>query len=527
MSRLGSNGAGPAADAVEHHRVAIIGSGFAGLGMAIRLKREGIDDFVVLERGDDVGGTWRENTYPGCQCDVPSHVYSFSFMPNPDWSRTYSHQPEILDYLRRCAADGDLERHLRLECELVDAAWEEDRRRWRLHTSRGVLTADLLVAGTGPLTEPAVPAIRGLESFRGAVFHSAAWDHDYELRGKRVAVVGTGASSIQFVPQIQPEVEAMIVFQRTPPWVLPHRDRRISRLERRLYRVFPPAQWLARGLAYLSREPLVLGLVHRPSLLAGLERMARRHLAKQVADPELQRRLRPSYRIGCKRILQSNDWYPALTKPNVEVVTTGIAEVREKGVVDVDGNLHEVDAIILGTGFNVFDPPIAHRIRGRDEVLAGAWARGMEAYYGAAVAGFPNLFLLVGPNTGLGHNSMVHMIESQLNYVLDCLRTMEARGAASVEVRPEVQSAYNDELQQRLQGTVWNAGGCASWYIDAEGKNRSIWPRPTWTFRRRTRRFDVESYRLQEKASPPSGAGPVSGEAPAADRSSAVPLASR
>ncbi len=526
MSGPGANGAGATGGAVEHHRVAIVGSGFAGLGMAIRCKQEGIEDFVILERGDDVGGTWRVNTYPGCQCDVPSHLYSFSFMPNPDWSRTYSNQPEIWDYLRRCAVDGNILGHLRLNCELRGATWVEERRHWRLQTSQGELTADVLVAGSGPLTEPSVPAIAGLESFQGAVFHSADWDHDQELAGKRVAVVGTGASSIQFVPEIQPQVESMTLFQRTPPWVLPHRDRKISRLERLLYRVFPPAQKLARGFVYISREPLVLGLVHRPGLLVGLERLARKHLADQVADPELRRRLRPSYRIGCKRILQSNDWYPALTKPNVEVVTAGISEVRENGVVDADGRLHEVDAIILGTGFNVFDPPIAHRIRGRDQVLSEAWERGMEAYYGAAVAGFPNFFLIVGPNTGLGHNSMVFMIESQLNYVLDCLRTMEARGAASVEVRPAVQSAYNEELHRRLEGTVWNAGGCASWYIDAQGRNRSIWPRQTWTFRRRTRRFDVESY-LLEAANGSNGSGSISRAAPGADRSSAAPLASR
>ena len=378
MSGPGANGAGATGGAVEHHRVAIVGSGFAGLGMAIRCKQEGIEDFVILERGDDVGGTWRVNTYPGCQCDVPSHLYSFSFMPNPDWSRTYSNQPEIWDYLRRCAVDGNILGHLRLNCELRGAAWVEERRHWRLQTSQGELTADVLVAGSGPLTEPSVPAIAGLESFQGAVFHSADWDHDQELAGKRVAVVGTGASSIQFVPEIQPQVESMTLFQRTPPWVLPHRDRPISRLERLLYRVFPPAQKLARGFVYMSREPLVLGLVHRPGLLGGLERLARKHLADQVADPELRRRLRPNYRIGCKRILQSNDWYPALTKPNVEVVTAGISEVRENGVVDADGRLHEVDAIILGTGFNVFDPPIAHRIRGRDEVLSEAWERGMR-----------------------------------------------------------------------------------------------------------------------------------------------------
>ena len=498
---MAENGNRPA----PHHRVAVIGAGFSGLGAAIRIRQAGIEDFVVLERAGEVGGTWEANTYPGCQCDVASHLYSFSFMPNPDWSRGYSTQPEIWDYLRRCADRGGVRPHLRLGCEVLDASWEEDAKRWRIETSTGPLTADLLIAGPGGLSEPSIPDFPGLESFAGPVIHSAAWDHDVELRGKRVAVIGTGASAIQVVPAIQPQVARLDVFQRTPPWIVPHRDRPIGRIKRRLYRLFPPLQRLARAGIYMSREPLVLGLVHRPRLLRAVERLALRHMKRQVPDPELRRRLTPSYRIGCKRILPSNDWYPALVQDNVEVVSDRIAEVRPEGIVDGAGDLHELDAIVMATGFKVMDLPIAHRVRGREGTLAEAWSDGMEAYLGTTISGFPNLFLLVGPNTGLGHNSIVYMIESQLNYVLDALRVIEERGLASVDVRSEVQREFNDDLQRRHEGTVWSSGGCTSWYLDARGRNRTIWPRQTWTFRRMTRRFDPANYRLERAALPVEG----------------------
>ena len=504
---------------LPHHRVAVIGSGFAGLGMAIRMKQAGIEDFVVLERADEVGGTWRDNSYPGCQCDVPSHLYSFSFMPNPNWSRTYSTQPEIEAYLRRCAEEGGVTSHLRFGCDVVSADWDEGWRVWRIETSRGPLTAEVLVAGSGPMSEPTVPAIPGLGSFEGTVFHSAEWDHGHDLRDRRVAVVGTGASAIQFVPQIQPEVSGLHLFQRTPPWILPHPDRPTSRFERLLYRLFPPAQKLARAAVYLSREPMVLGLVHNPRLLRLLERVAQRHLRRQVADPELRRRLRPHYRIGCKRILLSDDWYPALAQPNVELVTEAIRQVRPEGIETADGTLHEVDTIIFGTGFKVTDPSIAHRVRGRNGLLAEAWRERMEAYLGTAVAGFPNFFMLIGPNTGLGHNSMVFMIESQLNYVVDCIRTMDERGLGSVELRPEAQREFNADLQRRLEGTVWESGGCASWYLDSRGCNRTIWPRQTWSFRRLTRSFDLESYSVAPR---PEGAPAAPGSLPASAAADAL-----
>ena len=484
----------------SHHRIAIIGTGFAGLGMAIRLKEEGIHDFVVLERAEDVGGTWRANTYPGCACDVPSHLYSFSFALNPDWSRTYSPQPEIWDYLRDCSRRFGVEPHIRYRHDVAGAAWDEDEQVWRLDTSQGPLTAQVLIAGMGPLAEPSFPDIPGLDSFEGSAFHSAEWDHDHDLTGERVAVIGTGASAIQLVPQIQPKVSSLKVFQRTPPWVMPHSDRPITSFERRLYRLFPPAQRLVRSLVYWGRELLVPGFVKDQRLMKVPELLARRHLQKQVPDPDLRAKVTPDYMIGCKRILPSNKWYPALMQPNVELVTGGIREVKAHSIVAADGSEHEVDTIVFGTGFHVTDMPIGQKVRGRGgRLLDDAWKGSPQAYLGATIAGFPNLFTLIGPNTGLGHNSMVFMIESQLGYVLGALRHMERNGLAAIDVRREAQDAYNAEIQARMPGTVWMSG-CASWYIDENGRNTTIWPDFTWKFRRRTAAFDPAQYEVVQPA---------------------------
>jgi cation diffusion facilitator CzcD-associated flavoprotein CzcO len=487
-----ANGARPGSERV---RVAILGAGFAGLGMAIKLKQAGIDDFVVLERDSDVGGTWWANTYPGCQCDIPSHLYSYSFALNPEWTRTYPKQPEIARYLRGCAERFGIVEHLRLGCEVTGAQWDEDAQRWQIQTSNGELSAEVCIAAPGPLSDPAIPELPGLETFAGETFHTARWRHDVPLTGRRVAVIGTGASAIQAVPTIQPQVARLDVFQRTPPWVVPHRDRPITRLERAVYRRVPALQRLVRSGVYWSRELLVPGLAYRPALMGAVERLARRHLERQVRDPRLRAKLLPSYRIGCKRILPSNHWYPALTKPNVELVTDAIREVRPDGVLTGDGTLHKADVIIFATGFHVTDIQWADRVRGRGGVgLDEVWQGSPQAYRGTTVTGFPNLFLLVGPNTGLGHNSIVFMIEAQLAYVMDALRTMETRGAGALEVRPEVQARYNDRLQRRLRRTVWNSGGCQSWYIDANGRNSTIWPTFTWRYWQQTRRFDAEAY---------------------------------
>ena len=480
--------------------IAIVGAGFSGLGTAIRLKRHGIEDFVVLERHDDVGGTWWANTYPGCTCDVPSHLYSFSFAPNPDWSRTYSPQPEIRAYLRRCAVRYGLYPHIRLGTAVTGADWDDAAGRWTLTTSGGTVSARVLVAGIGPLSEPRVPDLPGLDTFEGTVFHSARWRHDHDLAGERVAAIGTGASAIQFVPAIQPQVARLTVFQRSAPWVLPHTNRRISAPERRLYRRLPALQKLVRGGVYAGREVLVLGLVKQPRLMALLERIARRHLREQVADPALRARVTPAYAIGCKRMLPSNHWYPAIAAPNVELVTDPIREVRARSIVTASGAEHAVDTIVLATGFKVAEMPLGAWVRGRDgKRLADAWRESPRAYLGTAMPGFPNLFVLLGPNTGLGHSSMVYMIESQLNHVLDALRVMEERGAAVAEVEPAVAAAYDRELDARLAKTVWSTG-CSSWDLDASGRNVALWPDWTWRFRRRTRRFDPARFRLRELA---------------------------
>jgi cation diffusion facilitator CzcD-associated flavoprotein CzcO len=482
-----------------HSRIAIVGAGFAGLGMAIRLKQQGIEDFTIFERADDVGGTWRDNTYPGAACDVPSLLYSFSFAPNPGWSSSFSPQPEIHAYLRRCAEEYGVRTHIRFGHELQAAAWDETAQLWRLETSRGEYTAQVLVGGFGGLSEPSIPGIEGLDRFQGTVFHSARWDHDHDLRGKRVAVIGTGASAIQFVPEIQPLAGQIDVYQRTPAWVIPRWDRKLTRVEQALYRRLPALQRLVRAAIYWGRETYVLGFTrYRPGRPSPPEILGRRHLRRQVPDPVLREKLTPDFAAGCKRILISNDWYPALGKPNVDVVTTGIRAITERGIVDSEGVERPVDTIIFGTGFHVTDMPFAHRIAGREgRTLAESWADGAQALLGTTVAGFPNFFILTGPNTGLGHTSMVFMMESQYPYVIDALRTMNRLGLVSVEPRPEAQEAFNAEVQARMPGTVWTSGGCQSWYLDAHGRNTTLWPDFTWKYRLRARRFAVGDYVLR------------------------------
>ena len=477
-----------------HTRVAIIGSGFGGLGLAIRLERAGDDDFVVLERARDVGGTWRDNTYPGCTCDVPSHLYSFSFAPNPGWSHSFSRQPEIQAYLRRCAEAEGVLPHLRFGREVRGAAWDEGAQRWTVETSEGTLTASVLVMASGALSDPVIPGLPGLDRFRGVSFHSSRWDHGYDLAGKRVAVIGTGASAIQLVPAIQPVVGRMHVFQRTPPWILPRRDRRMSAAEKALYRRLPFVQRAARAAIYAGRELFVFGF-RSPDRMRLAQRIARRHLKKSVPDPALRRKLTPSWTLGCKRVLLSNDYLPALTRPNVEVVTEGIAEVRESSIVTADGTEREVDAIIFGTGFRATDPLLAPHVRGRGgRTLAEAWSGSPRAHLGTSVAGFPNFFILLGPNTGLGHTSVVYMIEAQIEHVLSALRHMRSHGVGALEPKPEAQAAFVAGVDARMEGTVWTSGGCASWYLDATGRNSTLWPDFTWRFRRRAARMRPEEY---------------------------------
>ncbi|OBK44700.1 flavin-containing monooxygenase [Mycobacterium kubicae] len=487
----------PQQDNISRHvKVAVIGSGFSGLGAAIRLVESGHNDFLVFERGSEVGGTWRDNTYPGAACDVPSHLYSYSFAPNPDWTRSFSTQPEIQDYLRRVARDaGVLDRHV-FNCEVTNARWQRDHLRWELTTSRGAVTADVLVAAFGALAEPKLPPIPGIEDFTGELFHSARWNHDADLSGKRVAVIGTGASGIQIIPAIVDTVSHMDVYQRTAPWLLPRFDRPFTAAERWLFRRVPALMRLARAGIYLARETQVVGLAKAPRFMLPFELISRSKIRFEIKDPALRKKVTPNFRIGCKRMLIANDYYPALDREHVEVVTDGIAEIRADAIVTEDGTARPVDAIVIATGFHVTDSPMFQRICGVDgRSLSDTFAeQGMRAYKGATMTNFPNMFVLVGPNTGLGHTSMVYMIESQLNYLIDALNVMQDRDLRTVEVKPEVLDAYHAELQDKLAGSVWMTGGCGSWYLDAHGNNTTLWPDFTFRFRRQTKRFDVGSY---------------------------------
>lgn len=479
----------------KNYEVAIVGTGFAGLGMAIRLKQSGQHDFVILERAAELGGTWRDNSYPGCACDVQSHLYSFSFALNPGWSRVYSPQAEIWQYLQKTAEKFGVLPHINWNSPLLEASWDGVAKNWQITTPQGGITARVLILGNGPLSEPALPDIPGLDNFTGKVFHSACWDHDYDFKGKRVGVIGTGASAIQIVPEIQPQVGRLILFQRTPPWIVPRQDGPIPEWHRKLFARIPLAQRFVRSLIYWQREVVAYGLTrYKPDRSKMFAQIAARHLQRQVADPVLRAKLTPNYAFGCKRILLSDNFYPALTPPNVEVVTDRVATITPDGVTTADGKEYRLDALVCATGFHATDSPLFGKIKGRHgQILAEAWRGGMQAYLGSTVAGFPNMFFLIGPNTGLGHSSMILMIESQLNYIVGALRTMKKEGVKALEVRPDVVARYNEWLQSRLKKTVWDSG-CKSWYLDKQGRNTTIWPGFTFSFRRLTRRFKATSY---------------------------------
>ena len=479
------SGAEPSAS--THTQIAIIGSGFSGLGAAAQLKRAQFDDFVIFERASELGGTWRDNSYPGCACDVESHLYSFSFAPNPRWSRTFSRQPEILAYLQRCATSLGLRAHVRFDHELLTASWDEARRVWQLQTSRGAFTANVLIGGMGALSEPAFPDLPGLSRFQGKTFHSAQWDHTYDLKGRKVAVIGTGASAVQFVPEIQPQVAQLTLFQRTPAWVLPRLDRPISKLEQGLFTRLPPLRALVRAGIYARREAFVLAFRH-PRVAHLVEPLAKRYLALTVSDPALREKLTPNFRLGCKRVLVSSDYLPALARDNVAVVSQPIREVTARGIVTSDGVEHDVDAIIFGTGFHVTDMPFGDRIRGRGgRTLNESWNGSPQAHLGTTVSGFPNLFLLLGPNTALGHTSVVLMIEAQIELLVRALEHMRTRRLDTIETKPEAQAGFVGEVDRDMKGTVWTAGGCNSWYLDGTGRNSTLWPTFTFSFMRRAR----------------------------------------
>lgn len=491
--------------------VVVVGAGFGGLCAAIMLREAGIDNFVVLEKAAEVGGTWRENTYPGAACDVMSLMYSFSFAPNPDWTRGYARQPEILDYLKRVSDRFDLRRSIRFGAEVVSEVFDDDNDLWTVTTANGAtITARAVISGTGPLHIPNVPAIAGADSFRGPVFHSAQWDHSVDMTGKRVAVIGTGASAVQFVPRLAEQAAHLDVFQRTPAWVLPKLDRPITRAERAAYRGVPGLRKLARAGIYFSHEA-VIGAFLEPRYMPMVRAIARAQLRRQVSDPQLRARLTPDYEVGCKRMVIDNKYYPALQRSNVSLVTDGIAEITADGIRTVDRQVHPVDVIVYGTGFKVTDKWRDQTLIGRDGLsVQQIWQRGSEAYLGVAAHGLPNYFTLLGPNSGVGNQSIVFMLEAQTRYVVAVLRAMFDRETTRVEVKSHVQQQFNRDLQRSSEGTVWTSGGCSSWYLDEEGTNRAIWPASTLSYwRRKPHLADFEYSRCEDREEDDAYHGPA------------------
>lgn len=480
---------------MEHFRIVIVGAGFGGLGMAIQLRQRGEQDLLILEKQDRPGGVWHDNTYPGAACDIPSHLYSFSFEPNFDWSRRYPPQREIQAYLEHCADKYDVRRHTRFNTELARASFDTSTGRWHLLTAGGArLSADILITATGQLNRPAIPPLPGLESFQGKVFHSARWDHGHDLKDRDVAIVGTGASAIQFLPAVAARARQVHLFQRSAAWVVPKADKAWTPRQRRLFRRLPWLQRLDRLRLYLQLETRALGFLVMHSLMKYYEWRFRWLLRRQIDDPEKRRKLTPDHPLGCKRVLLSNDYFPALNQANVEVIDAGVKAVKPHSVVAGDGTERRVDTLIFATGFKATDFLSPMHIEGRfGRTLNETWRGGARAYRGINVHGFPNLFMLYGPNTNLGHSSIIYMLESQFHYILECLKLMGDKQWRWLDVRAEVEDRFDDVIQRKLEHTVWQAG-CDSWYQTDSGRNTNNWPGFTFTYRRLTRHVDPRDY---------------------------------
>jgi len=479
-------------------RVVVVGAGFGGIGLGIKLKGSGLNDFVILEKSDSVGGVWRENRYPGAACDVPAHLYSFSFEPRAAWPDRYASQADILDYLTHCTRKHDLEPHIRFGAEVTDAGWDETSGRWIVRARNGqVFETQSLVMATGQLSRPCCPQLPGIKGFAGPVFHSAEWRQDYDLRGRRVAVVGTGASAIQFVPAIAPLVSKLYVFQRSAAYVLPKPDKTYSRWQRLVFKHVRGVLRLSRMLIYLRHELNAFPIITWRAALRVKRRAFFRHLRRGVRNPELRERLTPNYRMGCKRILLSNDFYPAMDRPNVELVTEGIRDIRPDAILTTDATERKVDCIIFGTGFAATDFLVPMKIIGlRGQNLHQSWSNGAEAHLGMTIAGFPNFFMLYGPNTNLAHNSIVYMIEGQIRYVTACLARLGRDEIRTLEIKKGIQDQFNARIQRRLQKAVWSKG-CTSWYLTPAGKNAANWPGYSFVFRLRTRAPKWDDYTVQ------------------------------
>ncbi len=478
--------------------IAIIGTGFGGLCMAIQLENAGITSFVLLEKGDRVGGTWRDNTYPGAACDVQSLLYSFSFAPKSDWTRKYAPQKEIHSYLEGCADTYGLRSRIQFNKEVVSADFDEAQGLWTIATADGAtLQVNVLITACGQLNRPAIPRIKGIETFAGKMFHSARWDHGYDFTGKTVAAIGTGASSIQFVPQIMPKVKKLTLFQRSAAWIIAKPDRPYTALENWLFKNIPVTARLSRFYYYLKNESRALAFTRLWWITRWVELETKWLAWRAIKDPVKRRKLIPDYRAGCKRILISNDWFPALNHDHADVVTEELDRIEPDAIVTRDGKRHPVDAIVYGTGFHATDFLAPMKIKGLNgQDLHATWRDGAEAYNGICVTGFPNLFMLYGPNTNLSHSSLVYMLEAQADYIVQAVQTMIGQGLRFVNVKADRQAEYDVKVQKRLDRSIWNSG-CNSWYKTATGKNTSVWPGYTFSYRLMTNLFDPQDYELQ------------------------------
>ncbi|MFD5243707.1 flavin-containing monooxygenase [Amycolatopsis sp. NPDC058340] len=475
--------------------VLIVGTGFGGVGTAIELKRAGFDDFTILESADEPGGVWRENTYPGAGCDIPSPLYSFSYEPNPDWPKRFSLQPDIHEYLKRVVRRYGLEPHIRFGVRVTSAAFDEERGLWRVETAGGeTYEANVFVPAVGQLSRPVQPDIPGQETFEGASFHSARWDHDVDLRGKKVAVIGTGASAIQFVPELQRQAGELTVFQRTAPYIMAKRDTGYRRWQQRLFRHLPATQLLGRLRIFLLAEYATYAMTKHPLLAKVFELRTAQLRRRHIKDPVLRAKLTPDYPLGCKRILFTNEYLPALARHNVAVETRRISAITPSGVRTEDGVEHEADVIVYGTGFAATDFLGDLKVEGLGgKALSDVWKGGARAYLGMTVPGFPNLFCVYGPNTNLGAGSIIYMIERQARYIRQAVEHLAKPGVSYMDVVPEVEQRYDEEIQRRLGKSVWTA--CASWYRQENGRVSTNWPGLVTEYDRRTRTLDLGDYR--------------------------------
>lgn len=474
----------------------IVGGGFSGIGLGSMLQRQGLDDFHIVDRAHDFGGTWYSNTYPGAECDIQSHLYSFSFRPNPLWTKTYATQPEIHAYLRQVAEEEGLYRKVSFGESVEDAYWDDEGGVWRVVTTEKEFETKAIVFATGHLSDPKVPALEGLSDFKGKAFHSATWDHDYSLAGKRVAVVGTGASAIQVVPGIADQVAELKVFQRSAPYVIPRQDTVYSEEQKQMFEKSPETAADFREFLFWSNETRFLQRMMVPDYLEEVDRIAAEHRQSQLVDPELLDKATPDYTIGCKRILLSNTWYPTLNRDHVELVNHAVTGFGAQCLIDASGDEHDVDCVIFCSGFEAAELPIAKKIRGRNGVrLHELWSEGSEAFGGMAVAGFPNMFLMNGPHVGLGAGSIIFMIETQARYVSGAIETIAKQQLRSMEVMESRQDEFISRLGERAAGTVWTQGNCRSWYLDhRSGRLTTIWPDQMNRFHAQFNTFKTDDY---------------------------------